>query len=188
MEKLGKRILAGVVSIALVVCTVFAADIVNERIGVKTTNGSTKASNIVGFDTDYMTIPDNQKTLYRFSVTTLADDQNLADTFYSSKVNPVKKEYGTEEWHKAISDYVSSHYVTGAGDGYWLGDHDTVDYRGHIIHAINKKEDENPYGKKLYEALSAAVENKTAPFNKSSVKPLYSFTSSTGYKLSLIHI
>lgn len=180
MERLGKRITACLCAISLLAVTVFGADLINMRIGINSTTGSTRASNIVGFDTDLA--KENPQYLFRFSVTNLADDQDIADYFYSGKTDPVKYSYGTKAWHKALSNYLKDHIVTGAGDGYWLGDHDTVDFRGHIIHAINTNEETNPYGKALKEALTNAVNSSTEVFTKSTTKPLYAFADSTNLK------
>ena len=164
MEGLGKRIIAVLLTMMLLVTTVIAADASKKQIGTYVTNGSTRASNIVGFDTN--AICEHPELLFRFSVTTLADNHELAEKFYEGPdANVVKYDYGTEDWHKAISDYIKTHTVTGMGDGYWLGDHDTVDYRGHIIHTIGGDKD-NPYAERLRKALTDAVNKSTQDFNK----------------------
>jgi len=123
--------------------------------------GASRATNSTGFDLKY--IIDHPELGYRFGVTTMAVD-NTAQWFHRTNSADSKKfNMGDADWQKSISDYTTNHYIGIDGDSYWLGDSDTVDYRGNIIHAIDKSA---PYGQELYDSLKAMV----APNSATSLK------------------
>ena len=105
-------------------------------------NNALQPSNVCGFDINFAL--EHPDLLYRFGFSTLASD-DIASLFAITSTDSIsggagknQQIYiGTKEYNQLVSSYARTHYVGCDGDSYWLGDSDTVDYRGNIVHKVD---------------------------------------------------